>query len=78
LAPVINAYLTAWHQKSRAEDKFFLLHEHISTVTKYSIYRTGDFDVLVGIQLFFSNHRLNKSKNMSNSISIFNIDKRFS
>jgi hypothetical protein len=49
----IASYLTAWYRKSKTDEKVFLLNEHVTTVQKYLIRRKHEFDVLIGIQIFF-------------------------
>jgi hypothetical protein len=54
--------LTAWHKKSKINEKVFLLNEHITTIQKYLDKRKSDADVLIGIQAFFYNETIEENK----------------
>jgi len=56
LSTIINAYLTACHQKPTADEKLLILNEHMSTIKRYLENCESDFDVLIGIQTFFFNN----------------------
>lgn len=59
---MICSYLTAWNQKSKINEKVFLLNEHITTIQKYLDRRKSDADVLIGIQAFFYNEMIEENK----------------
>ncbi len=61
----IASYLTAWYRKWEPDEKVFLLNEHITTVQKYLIKRKRDFDVLIGIQIFFYREDIKENKSKS-------------
>ncbi len=58
----IASYLTAWYRKWEPDEKVFLLNEHVTTVQKYLIKRKRDFDVLIGIQIFFYREDIKENK----------------
>jgi hypothetical protein len=62
---VICSYLTAWYKKSKPDEKTFLLNEHITTIQKYLTNSKSDFDVLIGLQVFFHNQQMNENKGKS-------------
>ncbi|CAF0958176.1 unnamed protein product [Adineta steineri] len=53
---IVDAYLTACHNKPLAEEKLSLLNEYISTIRRYLRRNETNFDILIGIQLFFLNN----------------------
>jgi hypothetical protein len=75
---LVTAYLTAWHNQSNTSEKNSLLNGHISTIQEYKANRTNDFDVLIGIQSFFFNVKVDENKCKENFFFILNMYKLFS
>jgi hypothetical protein len=50
----------------RLNEKVFLLNEHIITIQKYLTDCQNDFDVLIGIQVFFYNEDIKENKSKFN------------
>ena len=56
LVTIVNAYLTACHEKLSGDEKLAVLNAYISIVQRYLNERETNVDVLIGIQTFFYNN----------------------
>ncbi|CAF0820795.1 unnamed protein product [Adineta ricciae] len=56
LVTIVNAYLTACHEKLSGDEKLAVLNTYVSVVQRYLNERETNADVLIGIQTFFYNN----------------------